>query len=221
MKNQRIYAIHEAATRLFIQQGYSKTQISHIAKAIGVSVGTVYHDFTGKKEIMYFVLKCALEPDFINKNFQCPITEEIFNGLENEIISSFEKSAESFSENIKYCPDNYSFEELISDTFDLLSNYAVISLFIEKNYMDFSSLTQYYRSYRKKFFDAMIKYMNVLIQSEIVRPLKNVELSTTLIIEILSWWTMDMRYISFEQNNISLEQAKEVCMDNIITAYKN
>jgi len=46
---ERIHAIIEAATLLFLRQGYSKTQISHIAKAVGVSVGTIYHDFVGKK----------------------------------------------------------------------------------------------------------------------------------------------------------------------------
>ena len=57
MENERIRAIRDAATLLFLQQGYSKTQISHIAKAVGVSVGTIYLDFTGKQEIMYFTYK--------------------------------------------------------------------------------------------------------------------------------------------------------------------
>ena len=49
--NERIKSIASAATTLFLQQGYAKTQISHIAKAVGISVGTIYHDFTGKEEI--------------------------------------------------------------------------------------------------------------------------------------------------------------------------
>ena len=40
--NDRIKSITDAAACLFLQQGYSKTQISHIAKAVGVSVGTIY-----------------------------------------------------------------------------------------------------------------------------------------------------------------------------------
>ena len=66
--NERIKAIADAAAKLFLQQGYSKTQISHIAKAVGVSVGTIYLDFVGKKEILHFVLKCTIDPDFINAN---------------------------------------------------------------------------------------------------------------------------------------------------------
>ena len=61
MENERIKAIHDAAVRLFLQQGYARTQISHIAREVGVSVGTIYHDFTGKQEIMHFVLKRSEE----------------------------------------------------------------------------------------------------------------------------------------------------------------
>lgn len=49
--NDRIKSITDAAACLFLQQGYSKTQISHIAKAVGVSVGTIYLDFTGKRKL--------------------------------------------------------------------------------------------------------------------------------------------------------------------------
>ena len=53
MENERIKAIHDAAVHLFLQQGYARTQISHIAREVGVSVGTIYHDFAGKQEIMH------------------------------------------------------------------------------------------------------------------------------------------------------------------------
>ncbi len=94
MANGRINEIHEDAVKLFLQQGYSRTQISHIAKAIGVSVGTIYHDFTGNEEIMHFILKCTIEPDFLNREFDRPIADDLFVGLEEEIISAFEISAE-------------------------------------------------------------------------------------------------------------------------------
>lgn len=74
--SSHINAIADAATFLFLQQGYAKTQISHIAKAVGVSVGTIYLDFTGKKEIMHFILKRMMEPEFgsANLNDQSRIT---------------------------------------------------------------------------------------------------------------------------------------------------
>lgn len=218
MQNTRIRLIYEAATKLFIQQGYSKTQISHIAKAIGVSVGTIYHDFIGKKEIMHFILKCTIEPDFIERDFEKPITDDLFDGLENEIIDTFDKSAVEFSDNLKN--DAYTFENLISDAFDILYKYAAGCLFIEKNQLDCKHLAEHYKNYRKLFFSTMMQYIQAFIEKGVVRPLKYLDLTTNLIIETLTWWAMDMRYASFETWDIPVEQAKEVCMDNLIAAYK-
>lgn len=39
--------------------------------------------------------------------------------------------------------------------------------------------------------------------------------------ETLSWWAMDVHYISFEKWDIPYDIAKEICMDNIISAYQS
>lgn len=219
--NDRIKSIAEAATYLFLRHGYSKTQISHIAKAVGVSVGTIYLDFTGKKEIMHFILKCTLEPDFINRNFDRPITDDLFAGLENDIVAMFEKTGNDFAKHLTDNAEDYNLEALVSDAFDMLSQYAVGCLFIEKNQFDFKFLAENYKQYRKKFLETMTQYMATFIKHGTVRPLEHLELSTTLIIEILSWWAMDIRYTSFETQDISPSIAKELCMDNIVSAYQS
>lgn len=218
--NQRMKDIADAATKLFLQQGYAKTQISHIAKAVGISVGTIYLDFTGKREIMHFILKCTVDPSFIEREFERPITDDLFAGLESEIVTLFEKSGNDFAAHLQDSVDDYNFEMLISDAFDLLARYTVGCLFIEKNQFDFRNLAQQYMTYRKKFLDTMMRYINAFIEQGAVRPLEHLELSTTLIIEILSWWAMDVRYTSYETKDISMDLAKQICMDNIVAAYK-
>lgn len=217
--NQRIVDIADAAARLFLQQGYAKTQISHIAKAVGVSVGTIYLDFTGKKEIMHFILKRTVDPSFADRELERPITDDLFDGLEGEIIALFEKSERDFAAHLQNGAADYDFETLISDAFDILAQYAVGCLFIEKNQFDFKNLAQHYLKYRKNFLNTMMRYMEVFIGQGTVRPLEHLELSAVLIIEILSWWAMDVRYTSFETKEISLDLAKRICMDNIVAAY--
>lgn len=218
--NQRIQVIADVATRLFLQQGYAKTQICHIAKEAGVSVGTIYLDFTGKKEIMHFILKCTVDPSFANQEFKRPITDDLFAGLENEIIDVFQKSEKTFEMHLGDRPGEYSFEELISDAFDILAQYAVGCLFIEKNQYDFKNLAGHYKIYRKHFFDTMSKYISFFISQGTVRSLEHPDLAVVMMIEILSWWAMDSRYTSFEKQGISLELSKQACMDNIISAYR-
>lgn len=217
--NERIKSIADAATLLFLRQGYGKTQISHIAKAVGVSVGTIYLDFAGKKEILHFILKCTIDPDFSNREFERPITDDLFSGVEQEIITLFETSAGEFEQYFDHIQD-YSFDALISDAFDLLARYAAGCLFIEKNQFEFRLLGEHYRMYRKRFLAAMNRYLNAFMTQGTVRTLEHPELTTTLIVEILSWWAMDMRYTSFETTEIPMELAKTICMDNILSAYR-
>lgn len=219
--NDRILSIADAATILFLRQGYSKTQISHIAKAVGVSVGTIYLDFTGKKEIMHFILKCTIDPEFINREFERPITDELFTGLENDIAAMLEKTGNDFAKHLVTNAADYCFESLISDAFDLLSQYAVGCLFIEKNQFDFPFLAEHYKLHREKFLETMTGYLKMFIENGTVRPMEHLELTTVMIVEILSWWAMDIRYTSFEMQNIPLELSKTICMDNIISAYKH
>ncbi|MDO4313291.1 MAG: TetR/AcrR family transcriptional regulator [Eubacteriales bacterium] len=217
---QRIQSIVKEATYLFLRQGYSKTQISHIAKAAGVSVGTIYHDFVGKKEIMHYILKSTIQPSFAEQEIETPICDEHFTGLEQEIVRIFEESAAEFQKPLLRGLDGYSFEMLISDAFHILSRYAVGCLFIEKNQQDFPFLADHYKAYRKEFLTTMTQYLMAFMEKGQIRKLDDIELTTILIVEILSWWAMDMRYTSFEISNISVEAAKRVCMDNILSAYK-
>lgn len=218
--NQRIQATAQAAARLFIQQGYARTQISHIARAVGVSVGTIYLDFAGKKEIMHFILKCMVDPAFAEREFERPITDELFVGLEEEIKGLFEQLEQEFARHLQDSAADCTFEGLISDTFDLLSRYAVGCLFIERNQAEFKDLAALYTAYRTRFLGMMVRCMELLVQRGAVRPLEQLELSTTLIVEMLSWWAMDIRYNTFETKNISADLAKQVCLDNLIAAYR-
>lgn len=218
--NKRIEDIANAATRLFLRQGYGKTQISHIAKAVGVSVGTIYLDFAGKREIMHFILKRTIDPAFAQRELERPITDDLFTGLEDEIIALFERSGREFAARLQDGLEGYRFEDLISDTFDLFSRYAVGCLFLEKNQVDFQNLAQHYITYRKQFLAHMTDYIRAFIDRGDIRPLEHPELSTTLIVELLSWWAMDMRYTSFETKDIPVELAKQICMDNLLAAYQ-
>lgn len=219
--NSRIKSITDAATDLFLRQGYARTQISHIAKAAGISVGSIYNDFSGKQEIMHFVLKCTIDPDFLNREFERPITDDLFGDLNSEIMSLFKQTGADLLKPLEHGIGSYTFEELIADAFDLLARYAVGCLFIEKNQYDFKVLADSYKTYRRHFFDTMLQYLMIFIENGTVRPLDHPQLAVTMIIEILTWWSMDRRYISFEPSDVSLTAARQICVDTIIHAYKN
>lgn len=218
MKNSKIKDIYEAASRFFISPGYAGTKIAHIAKEIGISVGTVYTYFKGKEEILYFILKCTIDSDYIERDFELPITNTLFLNIETELIEALSEIGDEFAENLNN--ESYTFENMISDAFDVVSRYAVGCLFIENNQEVIPPLTEKYRLYRKYFFETVQKYILKFIENGVIRDVEYPEYTVTLIVEMICTFGMDIQYNNFEKIDMKQDIAKKVCLDNIINAYK-
>lgn len=221
MTDSRVIKIHDIASRMFIKQGYALTQIDHIVKEAGISVGALYDLFSGKKAILKFILKCTIDPAFMENDIELPITEDLFENLNVEIKEFLEKSDRKFSEPLSGNDNNYSFEQMLSDAFDVIQQYRIGCLIIEKNPSGCGKLFEYYQDYRKRFYHSILEYVNQYIGKATIRNVESPELAVVFIVESMTWWAMDIRYDTFEPRDyITDEIAKKTCMDALINAYK-
>ncbi len=53
--------ICEKAMALFCERGYDNTPMSHIARALGASKAILYHYFSNKEELLYFIIDYQME----------------------------------------------------------------------------------------------------------------------------------------------------------------
>ncbi len=60
--DDRVARLVEAATDVFIAQGYRRTQMADVAQALGVAKGTVYLYVEGKDALFDLVVRCADDP---------------------------------------------------------------------------------------------------------------------------------------------------------------
>ncbi|WMJ87681.1 TetR/AcrR family transcriptional regulator [Anaerocolumna sp. MB42-C2] len=215
----RMELIFNAASHLFINKGYAKTQMKDIAKEIDLSTGMLYVYFTGKRDILSFLLKETIDPTFIAREFELPIRSELFDSLDNEIIEAFEENTKAFSAHLKDIT-NYPLEQMLSDAFDVISKYGIGCLLIEKNPDDLGKLTDYYKEYRQRFYTQVLSYITLYMQMGTFRKVEQPQYVTRFIIETLSWWGMHISNDAFEtQKNITAQAAKNICMDNLLHAY--
>src|SRR5262247_2866319 len=56
---ERLTRLVECATRVFIEQGYRRTQMADIAEALGVAKGTLYLYVESKDALFDLVIRCA------------------------------------------------------------------------------------------------------------------------------------------------------------------
>ena len=220
MKN-RLEEIYLSASKLFINKGYSRTQMKDIAKDIGLSTGMLYIYFTSKKDVLSFTLKATVDPSFMNHEYELPLNSEVFIDLNKEIKDTLDLQQKEFSEILKNGVDSNSFEKILSNAFDIIAKYGKGILIIENNPDDIKKIWEYYHEYRRQFFVQMLEYINILQKEGYCRKMKYVEYSTQLIIETLSWWGMHVMNKAYAvQPNIDIKVAKEVCLDNLLTAYE-
>lgn len=220
MPDPRLQKVYDAAARLFINQGYSRTQIQPIAKAAGISVGAIYTLFTGKKAILDFLFKTTLDPAFPETIEKLPVTESHFAGLGEEIMAAFGESNAAFGSRLASSAEAYPFPQMLSDAFDVTARYATGCLLFEKNPNDCGELFRAYTAYRKKFIETFAQYVSRYQDQGAVRKLDHPEESVSLMIETIAWWAMHVRYDAFEvRRDIPLSVAKAVCLDALTHAY--
>ncbi|MDD2992492.1 MAG: hypothetical protein PWQ08_226 [Clostridiales bacterium] len=216
----RMHLIFDAASQLFINKGYARTQMKDIAKEIGLSTGMLYVYFTGKRELLSFLLKVTIDPAFMTQEFELPIRSEVFHSLNQEIMAAFEQNTKSFSAHLDDIT-NYPLEQMLSDAFDVIAKYGIGCLLIEKNSDDLGELTAYYKAYRQKFYHQVLSYVTQYMQNGTFRQVEFPQYVTRLMIETLSWWGMHIANDAFEvQKGIPVATAKNICMDNLLHAYK-
>ncbi|QQO08445.1 TetR/AcrR family transcriptional regulator [Breznakiella homolactica] len=221
MVDHRLEKIFHAASRLFINPGYAQTQVDHIVKACGISVGAVYDLFSGKKAILKFILKCVLDPDYIERDFELPITEDQFAGLEDDVTAFFAEKSRAFAEPLKNNAADYPFSRMLSDAFDTIQTYGVGLLILEKNPKVFGKLFTLYTDYRRRFFQIIVEYLTRYTENGTVRLVAPPQLSAMFIIEAMTWWGVDITYDSFEpRDDVSADTAKAVCTDTLLAAYQ-
>ncbi|UZQ50029.1 helix-turn-helix domain-containing protein [Clostridium kluyveri] len=221
MTDERLYKIFDVASRMFIKQGYTRTQINQIAKAAGIAVGSMYHLFESKEAVYGFVIKCIISPEYIHGPLSLPITEKDFIGLEEEVHSVLINNSKEFDKHKEEISIGYNFQSMISNAFDTISKYARGCLIFEKNTNEHEEFVEIYRQFRSYFFTSVYEYLKLFEKYGHIRKIEDLKLAARFIIESISWWTMDLPYNSFEvQEQISEETAKKVVIDALSHAYE-
>ena len=89
-KEKRRREILSAALDLFIRKGYAATRIQDIAKAVGMSVGLLFHYFKSKEELYEELVKIGISGthEFVSENSnEEPL--EFFRSAANKIFHLF------------------------------------------------------------------------------------------------------------------------------------
>lgn len=114
--NKQIDKICQKAARVFSSKGYSSATLVDVSRAAGLSKGGIYHYFSTKEELLFYILD----------NF----TDRMLDNLEEKLatISSPEEKIRYFiSRHIgQYCDNVYSSRVVLHETNNLPAEYWTV-----------------------------------------------------------------------------------------------
>lgn len=220
MQYPRLRQVTDSAAGLFIHQSYAKTKISHIVRDTGISTGAIYDMFAGKKALFQFVIRCTLDPERERNLPALPVQETALPELEEQVTQTLDAVVRRFEAPFLEKRADYSFRNMLSDAFDLLSQYRRGCLLFEANPAVFPALFAQYKQYRLHFYEVVKQYICLFMQNGSVRADINPGHCAKFVIETLYWWAMHVHYDGFNPDMaIPEEAAKQICLDALLHAY--
>ena len=190
---ERLLAIVDAATEVFAERGFAAAQMADVARAAGVSVGTLYNYVEGKNALL---LLCAERPFAdIAAGRPLPVPTPDRADLVARLDATLQTHVRvralerAISGNVQAQPVESQMQQIVGDLFDLLAATRVAADAMERSARDAPDLAElFYRRVRVRLLDQLVDY---LTRVHAVRPLAaplTPEIAARSVLETVTWW---------------------------------
>jgi AcrR family transcriptional regulator len=190
---ERLLAIVDAATEVFAQQGFSATQMADVARAAGLSVGTLYNYVEGKEALL---LLCAERPFAdISAGRALPVPTPNRPELIARLTQTLDRHVRVAAlERALGAPADAAgvraqMAEIVGELFDLLAATRVGADAMERSARDAPDLAElFYLRVRVRLLDQLVQYFG---QVQTVVPLPahlTPDLAARFVLETVTWW---------------------------------
>jgi AcrR family transcriptional regulator len=213
----------DCATRVFVEQGYKRTQMADVAEAMGVAKGTLYLYVEGKEALFDLVCRQAdLEPPRqIPAKLPVPtprpkatidyIASRLAeNGVPPTLASALERRRESDS--------RLELEAIVRELYDTLSRNRRGLKLLDRSAPDLPELASlWFEGARGGLFGLLGQYLERRIRAGLFRPVPDTTVAARLIIETVVFWAVH-RYWDEHADPVSDDVAKDTVVQFVVSA---
>ncbi len=216
MPDARLTAVYDAASYLFVTQGYARTQVAQIAKQAGIATGTIYNLFASKPAVLHFVLLSTLEGHKGSIDVELPLGE----AKEQRLRERLDAVMTGFLQGIAASDgeEKPAFTQMLSVLFDTAADYNVALNIVNDNADALPRLNRQYQQYIHDLYGLIEDNLQDGMQRGEVRKILYPRLHIRNILEGITWWAMYLPYQE-QQERIPQSTAKEIALDILNHAY--
>lgn len=221
--SNRLVPLIEHAARVFMAKGYRQTQMSDVARSLGIAPGTVYLYVESKESLFDLVMRYALGTD-LSQEMELPVKRT----SETALLEFFERTLrdemrfpalESAPQTVTPEYAGRELEVVVRELFRKTAKMWLALKLLEKAASDWPELTElWFGTYRPRIFRLMAEYLAKRMQKGVLRPAPDPVGAARLVLEMIATMAMHCRA---EARNGEYDAAlmEELVVDAVVHAY--
>jgi AcrR family transcriptional regulator len=219
----RLQDLLDCATRVFIDQGYRRTQIAHVAEALGVAKGTVYLAVESKQALFEAALRYADRKAPLASEIELPLRASDPGALAQELRKQLARavlpSALGQALEIRRVSDpRAELERIVRQLYGIASRHRTVIKLIDRCGRDHPELAEaFYSGGRFTQLDALTRYLHARIRTHQLAPVPDVAVAARFVIESIAVWAVHIHWDPSPQP-IEPEAAEETVVQLVVRA---
>ncbi len=186
----------ECATKVFIRQGYRRTQMEDVARELGVAKGTLYL-YVASKEALFFAALVGAIPGPVewaptDYPIQSPDSDTLLGWIRESIDDAV--SLPTLRDALQQPEVEHPRDELraiLEELYDLLYANRIVIKLIDRCSVDFPELGKiWFSTARVQEFVTLMQYFDARIQAGHLRSVPDLPIATRIVLETLAFWAI-------------------------------
>ena len=224
--DDRLEQLVDAATRVFIEQGYAKTQMADVATALGVAKGTVYLYVESKEALFDLVARYADAPRPFEKKPSLPVRspravatikyvrERVAQG---QVPPTLAKALAQTRIN----DARAEFEAIVRELYDTLAANRWGIKLLDRSAQDFTELAAvWFEGARGGLITLLTRYLDERVRRRVFWSVPDTTVAARLIIETVTFWAVH-RHADPHPQTVDEAVAKETVVQFLTRAFIN
>ncbi|HVN29140.1 MAG TPA: helix-turn-helix domain-containing protein, partial [Candidatus Binataceae bacterium] len=191
----RLSDLIEAAIKVFTAKGYRRTQMSDVARAAGVSQGTLYNYVESKEALFYLILDRSFREDALlparnQLPIRTPAMDAIVSRFAEQMAAEFRLPVlqRALSER-RVVDARTELEAVVREYYEAMARTRRALDLIERSTVDLPELAeQLYLKIRRGRIDKLARYIESRIALGEFRPLPDPPTAARLLLETVAWF---------------------------------
>ena len=192
----RLPQLLACATRVFIDQGYRRTQMDDVAAALGVAKGTLYLSVESKEALFDLVVRCAdMEPPLLSFGplpLPTPQPGATLAYIRERLAQNQTLPTLTAALNRQRVKDiRAELSGIVEELYDTLARNRHGIKLLDRSAQDLPELAAlWFDTARGGLITMVGQYLERRMQRKLLRPLPDAAVTTRLIIEAVSFWAV-------------------------------